>query len=356
MREQRTELQAMVNSSGTAVGAVRPGSPRSTEQATRFQVGLRQQVQEGHRLPPLVSVIIPTYNRSRYIAGAIRSVQAQTYQDVQIIVADDGSTDNTRDVVSGLGRGVTYLQLPHRGQAAATRNAGLRAAQGQYVAFLDSDDLFLPGKLALQLAAFEQHPEAGLVYSNGCFFRDDPQAPTGRTLDGLPTPAGDALADLLRGNFLFPPVVLVRRDCLDVVGLFDERPEFLAVEDYDLWLRIAAQFPFVYVPGDVAAIRRHRQSISRDVAGLRSRALAVLAKLEANHPGLTSPQRAALNEGYARHHGAIAVALLRRRQWLAGLAHVFPAARYSLRTPGLGTKAFLEWIRRCRLRGTAAMP
>jgi glycosyltransferase involved in cell wall biosynthesis len=307
-------------------------------------------------LPPLVSVIIPTYNRSRYIGEAIRSVQAQTHQDVQIIVADDGSTDNTRDVVSVFRRGVTYLQLPHRGLAAVTRNAGLRAAEGEYVAFLDSDDLFLPGKLALQLAAFEQHPEAGLVYSNGYFFRDDPQKPIGRALDGLPTPTGDALVELLRGNFLTSPVVLVRHHCLDVVGLFDERPEFFVAEDYDLWLRIATQFPFVYVPGDVAAIRRHTQSISEDVVDLRSRAVAVLAKLEANHPGLTSPQRAALNEGYARHHGAIAVALLRRHQFLRGLHHVLRASLHSLRTPGLGTRAFLEWIRRRRLRGTAAMP
>lgn len=346
----------MGGSNGAAVASIRPGSPPYPKPTTRFRGGRRQQAKEGHSLPPLVSVIIPTYNRSRYIAEAIRSVQAQTYQDVQIIVADDGSTDNTPDVVLAFGQGVTYLQLPHRGQAAATRNAGLRAAEGEYVAFLDSDDLFLPHKLALQLAAFEQRPEAGLVYSNGYFFRDDPQTPTGHALDGLPTPTGNALADMLRGNFLTSPVVLVRRDCLDVVGVFDEGQEFFAVEDYDLWLRIAVQFPFVYVPGDVAAIRRHRQSISRDVASLRSRALLVLAKLEAKHPELTSAQRAALTEGYARHHGAIAVTLLQQRQLLAGLGHVLRAARYSLRTPGLGTKAFLEWIRRRRLRGTSAMP
>ena len=307
-------------------------------------------------MPPRVSVIIPTYNRSRYIAEAIRSVQAQTHRDVEIIVADDGSTDDTSQIMAGFGDSVSYLPLEHRGQPAATRNAGLRAAEGEYVAFLDSDDLFLPGKLALQLAAFEQHPEAGLAYSNGYFFRDDPQVPTGRTLDGMPTPTGDALADLLRGNFLTSPVVLVRHECLNVVGLFDERPEFFAVEDYDLWLRIAAHFPFVHAPGDVAAIRRHRQSISRDVASLRSRALAILAKLEANQPGLTSPQRAALNEGFARHHGAIAVALFQRRQLLEGLDHVLQAFQYSLRTPGLGTKALLQWLRRRRLRGTAAMP
>ena len=87
-----------------------------------------------------------------------------------------------------------------------------------------------------------------------------------------------------------------------------------------------------------------------------TRALAVLGKLEANHPGLTSPQRAALDEGYARHHGAIAVAHFRRRQLLRGLSHTLQALRYSLRTPGLGTKALVQWLRRRRVRGTAAMP
>jgi glycosyltransferase involved in cell wall biosynthesis len=313
-------------------------------------------VKEGHVLPPRVSVIIPTYNRSRYIADAIRSVQAQTHRDVEIIVADDGSTDDTSQVMVGFGDSVLYLQLEHRGQPAATRNAGLRAAGGEYVAFLDSDDLFLPGKLAHQLAALERHPEAGLAYSNGYFFRDDPHVPTGRALDGMPTPTGDALPDLLRGNFLTSPVVLVRQDCLGVVGLFDENPELFAVEDYDLWLRIATQFPFVYARGDVAAIRRHKSSISRDIASLRSAALAVLAKLEASGPGLTSSQRHALNEGYARHHGAIAVALFHQQEYLEGLDHVRQAFGHSLRTPGLGTKAFLEWLRRRRLRGTAATP
>ncbi len=303
-----------------------------------------------------VSVIIATYNRARYIAEAIRSAQAQTYPYVEIIVADDGSTDNTPDIVSQFGQGVTYLQLPHRGQPAATRNAGLRAAQGEYVAFLDSDDLFLPGKLALQLAAFEQHPEAGLAYSNGYFFRDDPQLPTGRALDGMPTPTGDALADLLRGNFLTSPVVLVRHGCLDVVGLFDERPEFVVAEDYDLWLRIATHFPFIYTPGDVAAIRRHTRSISRDEAALRTGVLRVLAKLETTHPHLVRQYRAALHEGYARNHGAIAAALLGERRLLPAARHALHALQHNLCTPGLGTKPLLEWIRRRRVRGTGARP
>ena len=306
--------------------------------------------------PQRVSVIIPTYNRADYVGEAIRSVQAQTYPHVEIIVADDGSTDNTADIVGEFGDAVIYIMLPHRGQPAPTRNAGLRAATGEFIALLDSDDLFLRSKLALQMAAFGAHPEAGLVYSNGHYFRDDPDQPTGYVLDGLPTPSGDVLAELMRGNFLAPPVVLIRRTCLDVVGAFDENPGLLVAEDYDLWLRIAAQSPVIYSPGDVAAIRRHRQGISRDVATLRSRALLVLAKLEATHPELMRVHRAALNEGYARNHGAVALARLEQRHVLPALGHFSQAFRYSLGTPGFGTRAFLEWVRRRRVRGKGAMP
>lgn len=307
-------------------------------------------------MPPQVSVIIPTYNRASFIAEAIRSVQEQSYADVEIIVADDGSTDDTPHVVSQFGSAVIYLVLPHRGQPAATRNAGLRAAEGEYVAFLDSDDLFLPGKLALQLAAFEQHPEVGLVYSNGYFFRDDPGVPTGRALDGMPTPSGDALADLLRGNFLTSPVVLIRRACLEAVGPFDEDPALFVAEDYELWLRVAARFPFVYVPGDVAAIRRQEGSISADVAALRSCALLALEKLAGSRHDLRLSHAAAFNEGYARNHGAIAAALFQRRQFLQGLSHAAQAIRHSLRTPGLGAKPLLQWASRRRVRGKAAIP
>jgi glycosyltransferase involved in cell wall biosynthesis len=305
---------------------------------------------------PLVSVVMATYNRAAYIADAIRSVQAQAYDNVEIIVADDGSTDNTPEIVGQFGEAVTYLQLPHRGQPAATRNAALERAKGEYIAFLDSDDLFLPSRLAKQVSALVKHPDAALAYSNGYFFRDHPEQPTGHVLDGLPTPSGKAFADLLRGNFLSSPVVLVRRSCLDAVGTFDERPEFFAVEDYDLWLRIAARFPLVYVPGDVAAIRRHGESISRDVAALRTGVIQVLAKLEASHPQLTRQHRTALCEGYARNHGAVALARFRQGQISGGLRHAFQALRYSLSTPGCGTRALLQWLRRRRVRGTGAAP
>jgi len=303
---------------------------------------------------PAVSVIVPTYNRAAYVAEAIRSVRAQTFRDVEIIVADDGSTDNTAEVVAGFGEAVTYVSLPHRGQPAATRNAGLAAAGGEFVAFLDSDDLYLPGKFHLQLTAFDAAPEAGMVYSDGIFFRDDVARPIGRVLDGFATPSGCIFPYLLRGNFLQPGLVLIRRACLDSVGAFDESPEFFAVEDYDLWLRIAADFPIAFAPGSVVAIRRHGASISAEVAVLRRRALKVLAKTERQHAGLVSRHRAALNEGYARNHGAVAAALLRQGRVARGRWHGLQAARCALRTPGAGTRAIAEWLRRRRVRGGAA--
>jgi glycosyltransferase involved in cell wall biosynthesis len=305
---------------------------------------------------PLVSVIIPTYNRAAYVGDAIRSVQAQTYGNVEIIVADDGSTDNTAEVVAEFGDAVIYLPLSHRGQPAATRNEGFRAAQGEYIAFLDSDDLYLPGKLLLQLGAFETHPEVGLVYSNGHFFRDDPGRSTGYVLDGLPSPSGSVFPELLRGNFLSPSVVLIRRSCLNVVGLFDERPDFLAVEDFDLWLRIAAQFPVFYVPGDVAAIRRHQRSISQDTAILRQRILQVLAKMEVLYPKLMCQHNTARHEAYARNHGAVAMALAQQGHVAQSLSYGVRALFHLLCMPTQAIGAVVAWKRRRSKRRGAAIP
>lgn len=300
-----------------------------------------------------ISVVIPTYNRGAYLGDAVRSVLEQSYPKVEIIVADDGSTDNTAEVLDQFGGSVHYVLLPHQGQPAATRNAGLREAHGEFVAFLDSDDLFMPEKFRLQLAAFEAHPEAGLIYSNGHFFRDANTQPTGYLLDGLPTPSGNVFAELLRGNFLSTPTVLIRRACLERVGFYDERPDFFAVEDYDLWLRIAAEFSIIYVPGDVAAVRRHGKSISHDIAALRKRMLSVLAKTEQLYPELMSAHRDARHEAYARHHGAVALAQLQRGALGEGFVHGVFALSHTLQLRDLGRRAFLEWWKRRRLRARA---
>jgi glycosyltransferase involved in cell wall biosynthesis len=295
-----------------------------------------------------VTVIIPTYNRAQFIADAIRSVQAQTVTDVEIIVADDGSTDNTAEIVSGFGPSVTYLCLQHRGQPAASRNSGLRYARGEFVAFLDSDDLYFPHKLALQMAAFDAHPGVGLVYSDACFFHHDPARPIGHRLDGLPKPTGNVFPTLLTCNFLSTTTVLIRRSCLDVVGEFDENPEFIAVEDYDFWLRIAAKFPIVFAPGAVGAIRHHNQNISLRVA-MNWRTLQVRLHMETLYPDLMRLYSSARHEAYARSHWAVAFTELQNRRWLAGLTHIVQLLAHLLQTPGLGIHVIADWCKR-RLR------
>jgi glycosyltransferase involved in cell wall biosynthesis len=297
-----------------------------------------------------VSVIIPTYNRVPYLGDAIRSVLAQSAEGVEIIVVDDGSTDGTEELVRAFHAGVIFLRVPHRGQPAATRNRGLEAARGDFIALLDSDDLFLPGKLTAQCAALAAHPDVAFVYSNGYFFRDDPDAPISRVLDGLPTPSGDGFADLLRGNFLVPAVTLVRRSCLDAVGAFDEALTLRGVEDYDLWLRLAARFPILYVPGDVAAIRRHADNLSRNPATIRMGALQVLEKTRTTAPDLVQRHFAEWHEGAARCHGAILRQRLRERRIGAACPHAVHALIHAVRTPGGGLPALLAWYRRRAVR------
>src|SRR5687768_9931393 len=118
---------------------------------------------------PKVSVVIPVYNRAKYVGETIESVLSQTYQDFELIVVDDGSTDGSRKVLESFGNRVTVLEHPNRenrGQSAAI-NRGLAAARGEFVGMLDSDDLWLPRKLELQVGFLDKHPEIGLVYGNG---------------------------------------------------------------------------------------------------------------------------------------------------------------------------------------------
>jgi hypothetical protein len=207
----------------------------------------------------------------------------------------------------------------------------------------------LPDKLALQVPKLDKNPRVGAVYSGGYFFRDDPQIATGYVQAGLPTPSGDVFGELLRGNFLSPAVIVVRRSLLESVGGFDESQALMAVEDYDMWLRLAMQTEFLFVPGDVAAIRRHPQNISRDALRLRSRCLYMLQQLDKAYPDAMAAHPDARHEGYARQHGAIALAAWQQRKpWLA-TKNAFQAARHVVQVPG-ALNAVAAWWQRRRLR------
>jgi glycosyltransferase involved in cell wall biosynthesis len=301
-----------------------------------------------------VSVIIPTYNRADLLPQAIDSVLAQTLPAWEIIVADDGSTDNTAQVVAQYGQRVRYVPLPHRAQIGATRNGGLQIATGEFIAFLDSDDLFLPDKLVIQVPILAAQSDIALVYSDGYYFTDDIRRSTGHVMDGLPSPSGNVLPQLLIGNFLAPPTVLVRRRHLDQVGLFREDPDLFGVEDYSLWTRLAAQFPFAFVPGEVAAIRRHPSSMSRNTVTLRKRVLRVLDEFKSLHPSLFRTYNTQFHEGYALSCGAVAAAAVKDGRGLTGLTYTLRGMGHLLHLPGLGIPALRAWRQRSRMRGDSA--
>lgn len=195
---------------------------------------------------PQVSIIIPTYQRAYLIRETIDSVLAQTYQDFEIIVIDDGSTDGTGELVAEYQNRVRYIYQENRGPASA-RNIGIQAAYGEFIAFQDSDDLWLPEKLALQMPLFARDPEIGMVYCDMSYFRfDGPSARPSSFISHAPPVSGYALREMfVNGTPMHTPTAIVRRHCFDRVGLFDE--ELLAFEDQDLWFRIAEVFKVDFI-------------------------------------------------------------------------------------------------------------
>lgn len=204
---------------------------------------------------PLVSAIIPTYNAKEFLSQAVRSALDQTYPNIEVIVVDDGSTDQTRELVKSYSPKLHYVYREHSGLPSVVRNAGLRVAQGEYVAFLDSDDQWLPGKLERQVEILERHPAIGLVSANALSLV--PGRNTGDRLylrDEQPR-SGWVLEMLLKDNFVVTSTVMIRHSLLNRVGVFSEDPLLRVGEDYDLWLRIATVAEVCYLPEALAIYR-----------------------------------------------------------------------------------------------------
>ncbi len=200
----------------------------------------------------LVSVIIPTYNRAAVVARAIKSVLAQDYAPIEIIVVDDASTDDTQRVVESLQDArIRYIVRSENRGAAAARNTGIRAARGAFIAFLDSDDEYLAGRLSAQVRAFEASDAAmGLVFVNYCEIGKDrtvrfpPEVRSGYVKLGPDFPASICCNP--------PSAWMVRRSCLEAAGLFDE--ELWTMEDMDMFARLVRKAPAYYL----AAILLHK--------------------------------------------------------------------------------------------------
>ena len=185
----------------------------------------------------LVSVILPTYNRGWILNEAIDSVLAQDYKEYELIVVDDGSTDNTREILDTYGQDILVLRQANKGVSAA-RSRGIAESGGQLVAFLDSDDLWLPRKLSRQVDYFNLNPDAVINQTEEIWMRNGVRVnPKGRHRK----PSGMIFERSLGLCLVSPSAVMIQKTLLDGVGAFDEN--LPACEDYDLWLRISCRYP-----------------------------------------------------------------------------------------------------------------
>jgi len=194
---------------------------------------------------PTVSVVIATYNYGRFLKEAIDSVLAQTYRDYEIIVVDDGSTDNTRQVIEpylALGN-LSYFRMEENIGQPRAKNRGIRKSRGKFIAFLDADDVWLPRKLEKQMPLFERSREVGVVYCDHICFCGHQELPE---IGHPPYARGWVTRNLMFDNIVPFSSSVVRKECFEQDGMFDESIP-LAI-DYDLWLRFSLNWAFDYVP------------------------------------------------------------------------------------------------------------
>jgi glycosyltransferase involved in cell wall biosynthesis len=222
---------------------------------------------------PLVSIIIPTYNRAAYLLEAIDSALSQTYQHIEVVVVDDGSTDNTMDILDPIRGRITFLQQKKAGRSAA-RNTGIRQSSGSFIIFLDSDDLLLPDAVCLQVEYFVAHPEIDVIYGNGYTLNADATCgPLEPYVVPLASP-GQVGTRMLIANVFALHAAMVRRDSLPAHFVFDE--SLHALEDWDLWLRMKFRgATFAYHDSKIAVYRRHSGNTdeSAPTSLVRARAL-----------------------------------------------------------------------------------
>lgn len=233
---------------------------------------------------PLVSVIIPCYNREKYVAETVESVLGQTWSSIELLVVDDGSTDGSRSILERFTDRIILLEHPGRlnkGQSASI-NLGLERCRGEYVAILDSDDLFAPDKIRKQVAFLIENPDIGLVYSNG-YVIDEQRTILYAAHDKNHEEHSDPDKLLLDCYFLLPNNALVRRDVYRRAGYFDE--SLRTAQDHDMALRIAEVAKMGYLGDFLFYYRRHDDSISQKNAKTRwKNGYRILRKAMSRYP------------------------------------------------------------------------
>jgi len=236
---------------------------------------------------PKVSVIITTYNRAHFVYEAIKSVLNQTFKDLEIIVVDDGSTDNTRQVLEKHNSCISYIYKQNKGRAEA-RNTGIKVAEGEYIAFLDDDDVWLPRKLEKQVNFLDSHPDIGLVHAFTEVVDKDGNPLKKETKKRLKSykkamRIGYTFEKMSGLCIMFISSVVLRKECLDKVGLFDSHTE--ALEDWDFYLRFALWYRIDTFPEPLVRFRIHKahSTLAEFTRGCINTSLKHIAMLDDCH-------------------------------------------------------------------------
>lgn len=224
---------------------------------------------------PLVSVIIPTFNRGWIVDEAIQSVLAQTYPHFELIVVDDGSTDQTPSILQEYQDRIRIIRQANQGVSAA-RNHGVDAAQGAFVAFLDSDDLWQTEKLSVQVNFFLTNPDVQICQTDETWIRNGKRI---NPKNYHKKPSGDIFLPSLALCLVSPSAVMLKKDFFRQMGGFDE--SLPACEDYDLWLRISCRYPVFLIPEQLVVKRGgHADQLSKNPGLDRYRILSLLGLLK----------------------------------------------------------------------------
>lgn len=240
---------------------------------------------------PLVTVVIPSYNRAQYIGETIESVFAQTYYNIEIIVIDDGSTDNTEEAVAKYVPRVRYVKQENA-ERGASRNHGLRLANGEFIVFLDSDDLLLPDKIEEDLILFKENPSIGLVYTDILIIDAE-----GNPIKQIKRPgyAGKITEKLLEDNFISIGAHLIRTQLVRDIGGFREERQLSGSEDWEMWVRLSTITEFAYLSRATAKIRTHLANTMNNAEGM-SRSMNYALDLVSKSKYLNTKQKLLLGK------------------------------------------------------------
>ena len=228
---------------------------------------------------PLVSIVLPTYNCAAFLPHSIGSILAQIYNSYEIIVVDDGSTDNTKEVLYPFMQRIKYILLEQNKGLPTARNIGILSAHGKYIAFIDADDLWLPEKLQTDIEYFETHPEVSMVYSKHLNIDQN-----GRMLDEASQkrlPSGNIFTQLFsEQNFIITSSVVVRKEIFETTGLFYE--QLSNCQDWDMWLRIAFYFKVGGINTPLVKYRHNPHSLSKNRNNVLKYQKMVIDKIYSN--------------------------------------------------------------------------